>query len=112
MRTIVIASLFVLTTACTQGVNTVPDPVKPTDAVRYYDLEVPADMEIKAVDFSATSFVDVGGMNGNTSTTSTGRGFIKAFATHKKTGEQYLLIYEDPANRKQPIQVIHFKSAS
>ena len=30
-------------------------------------------------------------------------------AVHRQTGEQYLLIYEDIAHRKTPIQVIRFR---
>jgi hypothetical protein len=53
--------LFALTavateTACVKPVNTVPAPVPPTAQVQYYDLELPADLEIKAVDFTATTY--------------------------------------------------------
>ena len=94
--------------ACTTAVNTVPEPVSPTAPVQYYDLEVPPDLDVRAVDFSATTFSDVSGTNGITSSTVTGRAFVKVFAVHRTTGEQFLLLYEDVVRRKRPVQVIRF----
>ena len=31
------------------------------------------------------------------------------YAVHRKTGEQFLLLYEDIARRKRPVQVIRFR---
>ena len=98
--------------ACTTAVNTVPEPVSPTAPVQYYDLEVPPDLEVRAVDFAATTFSDVSGMNGITSSTVTGRAFVKVFAVHRTTGEQFLLLYEDVVRRKRPVQVIRFVRGS
>lgn len=89
-------------------VNTVPQPVAPSSAIQYYDLEVPPELEIKAVDFSATTFSDVSGASGVTSSSVGGRAFVKVYAVHRKTGEQFLLLYEDIARRKRPVQVIRF----
>lgn len=89
-------------------VNTVPDPVSPTAAVQYYDLEVPPDLEIKAVDFSASTFSAVSGTDGSTSSAVGGRAFVKVYAVRRTTGEQLLLLYEDVAHRKKPVQVIRF----
>jgi len=93
--------------ACTP-VNTVPEPVSPTAAVQYYDLEVPADLEIRGVDFSATAFSDVSGSGGSTSSSVGGRAFVKVYAVHRTTGEQFLLLYEDISRRRRPVQVIRF----
>jgi hypothetical protein len=95
--------------ACVQPVNTVPPPVAPTDAVQYYDLEIPSDLDIKSVDFSASTFADVTGTP-ETATSSTvgGRAFVKVYAVHRTSGDQYLLLYEDVANRKRPVQIIRF----
>lgn len=93
-------------------VNTVPDPVSPTAAIQYYDLEIPADLEIKSVDFSATTFSDVSGAGGSTSSAVGGRAFVKVYAVHRGTGEQYLLLYEDIAHRRRPVQVIRFLRGS
>jgi hypothetical protein len=90
-------------------VNTVPEHVSPKSAVQYYDLEVPPDLEIKAVDFSATTFSEVSGSSGITSSSVGGRAFVKVYGVHRKTGEQFLLLYEDIANRKRPVQVIRFR---
>ena len=89
-------------------VNTVPAPVSPTAAIQYYDLEVPSDLEIRAVDFSATTFSDVSGAQGVTSSSVGGRAFVKVYAVHRTTGEQFLLLYEDIAHRRRPVQVIRF----
>lgn len=89
-------------------VNTVPDPVSPTAAVQRYDLEVPPDLEIKSVDFSASTFSAVSGSDGSTSSAVGGRAFVKVYAVHRTTGEQFLLLYEDIARRKRPVQVIRF----
>ena len=90
-------------------VNTVPEPVSPAAAIQYYDLEVPADLEIKGVDFSATTFSEVGGSAGATSSEVGGRAFVKVYAVHRKTGEQFLLLYEDIRHRKRPVQIIRFR---
>jgi hypothetical protein len=100
-----------LTGVACSPVNTVPEPVSPTAAIQHYDLEIPADLEIKSVDFSATTFSDVSGSGGSTSSSVGGRAFVKVYAVHRTTGEQYLLLYEDIAHRKQPVQVIRFVRA-
>ena len=107
----VLGSIIAATTGCTTPVNTVPAPVTPTASIQYYDLDIPADFEIKTVDFSATAFTDVSGTNGQTSSIVSGRAFVKVYAVQRRTGEQYLLLYEDIARRKRPIQVIHFRTA-
>lgn len=107
-------SLFVLPAlatgiACVPPVNTVPPPVAPTAEVQHYDLEVPSDLDIKAVDFSATTFADVSGPSQGPTTSSVGgRAFVKVYAVHRTTGEQFLLLYEDVAHRRRPVQVIRF----
>ena len=93
-------------------VNTVPGPVSPTSAIQYHDLEVPPDLEIKAVDFTATTFSDVSGAAGSTSSSVGGRAFVKVYAVHRKTGEQFLLLYEDIVHRKRPVQIIRFRPAA
>jgi hypothetical protein len=103
---IVLPALFT-SIACTP-VNTVPEPVSPSAAIQHYDLEIPVDLEIKSVDFSATTFSDVSGSGGSTSSAVGGRAFVKVYAVHRSTGEQNLLLYEDIARRKQPVQVIRF----
>jgi hypothetical protein len=96
------------TVAC-HPVNTLPPPPSPSDPVKHYDLEIPEALEIKAVSFDATAFSDVSGAGNVTSTQIGGRAFLKVYAVHRQTGEQYLLIYEDIAHRKTPIQVIRFR---
>lgn len=93
-------------------VNTVPGPVSPVAAIQYFNLDVPPDLEIKSVDFSATTFSDVSGSGGYTSSSVGGRAFVKVYAVHRKTGEQFLLLYEDIARRKRPVQIIRFRPAT
>ena len=89
-------------------VNTVPGPVSPTAAVQYYDLEIPPDLDIRAVDFSASTFSEVSGAGGSTSSHVGGRAFVKVYAVRRATGEQFLLLYEDIEHRKRPVQIIRF----
>jgi hypothetical protein len=105
---VLIAALLAAVLAC-NPVNTVPEPVSPSSAIRYYDLEVPPELEIRAVDFSATTFSEVSGSSGITSSSVGGRAFVKVYAVHRKTAEQFLLLYEDIARRKRPVQVIRFR---
>ena len=106
--------LFALTAiateaACVKPVNTVPAPVPPTAQVQYYDLELPADLEIKAVDFTATTYADVSGPpEGAVGSTVNGRAFVKVYAVHRTSGEQFLLLYEDITRRRRPVQIIRF----
>ena len=96
-------------TACVKPVTTVPAPVTPTAQVQYYDLEVPPDLEIRSVDFSATMYSDVSGTpQGPVGSTVNGRAFVKVYAVEKTSGEQFLLLYEDIARRKRPVQIIRF----
>lgn len=95
--------------ACQATVNTIPPVAGPTTAVQYYDLQLPRDLEVKVVDFTATTYADVSGTNGSTSSSVAGRAFVKVYAVHRTTGEQFLLLYEDIANRPRPAHVIRFR---
>jgi hypothetical protein len=97
----------------TTTVNTLPAPVSPSTAVQYYDLEVPRDLAVKGVDFAATTFSDVfGPPDGTTTSTVSGRAFVKVYAVHRMTGEQFLLLYEDITHRTRPVQIIRFVAGS
>ena len=98
---------LVFSVACSP-VNTVPEPVSPKAAVQHFDLEIPPDLEIRSVDFTATTFSDVSGAGGTTSSETGGRAFVKVYAVRRATGEQFLLLYEDIQHRKQPVQIIRF----
>jgi hypothetical protein len=96
---------------CVKPVNTIPAPVAPTAAVQYYDLELPPDLEIRAVDFSSTAFSNVSGGGATETPVSSsvgGRAFVKVYAVHRTTGEQFLLLYEDVLRRRRPVQIIRF----
>jgi hypothetical protein len=101
--------LIMLGAAACHPVNTIPPPPSPSDPVKHYDLEIPDALEIKSVAFDATAFSDVSGGGNWTSTQVGGRAFLKVYAVHRQTGEQYLLIYEDIVHRKSPVQVIRFR---
>ena len=112
-------TLFVLpslaiVTGCVHPVNTIPPLVSPTAEIQRYDVEVPPELEIKAVDFSSTAFSEVSGGTNGTAVGSTvgGRAFVKVYAVHRSTGEQFLLLYEDIVRRRRPIQIIRFVSGA
>ena len=92
--------------------NTVPPPVAPGDPIQHYDLNIPESLQVQSVEFAATTFSEVAGYGGSTASEVGGRAFIQVHAIHRQTGEQYLLLYEDIANRKQPVQVIRFLPTS
>jgi hypothetical protein len=33
---------------------------------------------------------------------------VKAYAVHRTTGEQFLILYEDIEHRRRPVQIIRF----
>src|SRR5215218_2230219 len=107
-----ILSLLAVGIACVKPVNTVPAPVSPSAAVQRYDLELPPDLEVKSVDFSASTFTDVSGGPDGSSSSVGGRAFVKVYAVHRTTGEQFLVLYEDVANRRRPVQIIRFVRGS
>ena len=102
----------VLALAACSPVNTVPAPVAPSDPIQYYDLDLPESLQVQSIEFTATTFSDVSGYGGATSSETGGRAFLQVYAIHRDTGEQYLLLYEDIANRKLPFQVIRFRPTS
>jgi hypothetical protein len=106
--------LFLLgSTACHHTINTLPAPLKPNDPVTHYELEIPDALEVKAVSFDATTFGDVTGTAGvGVDTKVGGRAFLKVYAVHRQTGDQYLLLYEDIVRRKTPVQVVRFRPVS
>ena len=85
-----------------------PEPVSPNAAIQYYDLEIPPDLEIRGVDFVATTSTAVSGSGGSTYSAARGRAFVKVYAVRRTTAEQFLLLYEDIERRKRPVQVIRF----
>jgi hypothetical protein len=107
---LVLAAVVMSGSACHLNGPPVPPPVSASTLTQYYDLEVPADLEIKNADYSATVVTDVSGMNGNTGTTAGWRSFVKVFAVRRSTGENVLLVYEDIAHHKQPVQIIRLRS--
>jgi hypothetical protein len=109
MRNLLLPPYFVFAFLCGCTVNTVPEPVSPSAAVKRFDLEVPEELEVRSADFSATTFSEVAGYGGNTSSSVGGRAFVKVYAVHRRTGEQFLLIYEDVSRRRAPVQIIRFR---
>ena len=100
---------FVAAAACHSPVNTVPSPVAPDDPIAQYEIEIPDALEVKSVSFDATTFGDVAGNEFGVATQVGGRAFLKVYAVHLKTGDQYFLIYEDISHRKTPVQIIRFR---
>lgn len=87
--------------ACVTPTYTVPEPVDPTDPVQEYALEIPPNLDVHHVDFSATEF--------KRDDQVWGRGFLKVYAIDRESGDAVLLLFEDIAHRKQPLQVIRFR---
>jgi len=103
-----VVPLLAMGIACVKPVNTVPAPVTPAAEVQRYDLELPPDLEVRSVDFSASTFTQVSGGSDGTSSSVGGRAFVKVYAVHRTTGEQFLVLYEDVQNRRRPVQIIRF----
>src|SRR5690554_4155563 len=97
-----------VTLAACGPVNTMPAPVSPSDPIQHFDLNLPASLEVQSVEFAATTFSEVSGYDGTTGSEVGGRACVQVYAIHRETGGQYLLLYEDIANRKRPVQVIRF----
>lgn len=103
------ASLIFGLTACHGTINTLPQALSPASPVQYADLELPAGLEIRSVDFTSSTFGEASsGAGGAVFSTVGGRAFVKVYAVERKTGEQYLLLYEDITRRARPIQIIRF----
>lgn len=92
-------------TGC-QTTNTLPRSTSASDPVTSTVLYIPEDFEIRSVDFNATMYGDQ--TQGTTSSTG-GRAFVKVYAAHRRTGEQYLLLYENIEKRPRPIMVVRFE---
>ena len=105
-----VIGLMMAAVACSP-VNTVPAPVSPTAPVQHYDLDIPAELEVRSVQFTATTFAEVEGYQGTTGSQVGGRAFVHVHAVHRGTGEQYLLVYEEIARRAAPVFVIRFRAA-
>jgi hypothetical protein len=57
----------------------------------------------------APTFADAPGVPGGAvSSTIGGRAFVRVYAVRRDTREQVLLLYEDIAHRRRPIQIIRF----
>lgn len=73
-----------------------------------YERELATICDARA--FDAALFTDVSGGADAVGSQVGGRGFLKVYAVDRKTGEQYLLIYENIRERKRPVQVIRFRA--
>jgi hypothetical protein len=91
-------------------INTVPDTALPKDPIREFKLELPPNLEVRHIDFSATQYAtDENGIYGGQTG---GRAFIKVYAVDRVTGESVLLLYENIGKRKQPLQMIRIGGSS
>ena len=74
---------------------------------------IPDSLEIRAVDFDAALYPNVSGSNNTwVDTKLGGRAFVKVHAVHRRTGEQYLIVFEDIARRREPVLVIRFDGSA
>lgn len=111
-KAIFVIAAALVTAACGPTTNTVPAPVAPGDPIQHYDLDLPESLEVQSIEFAATTFSEVAGYGGTTSSEMGGRAFLQVHAIHRETGDHYLLLYEDIANRKHPVQVVRFRRTS
>ncbi|HYT99563.1 MAG TPA: hypothetical protein VEK85_04265 [Gemmatimonadales bacterium] len=103
----------VVLTACNRTINTLPARLTPADPVQTFALRIPDSLEIRAVDFDAALYPNVSGSNSTwVDTKLGGRAFVKVHAVHRKTGEQYLIVFEDIARRREPVLVIRFDGSA
>jgi hypothetical protein len=95
---------------CTfQATNTLPSYSAPDDPIERLSLWIPEDLQVRNVDFAASIYTDAADGSETDQADIGGRAFIKVHAVHKKTGEEYLLIYENIDQRPRPIQIIRFE---
>ena len=111
---IIIAIIAALSTAALTGcsyraTNTLPSYAGPDDPIERLSLWIPEDLQVRNVDFDASIYTDAADGSETDQTDVGGRAFIKVHAVHKKTGEEYLLIYENIDQRPRPIQIIRFE---
>ena len=102
-RNAAIACLIATGTAC--AVRTYPDQVRPQDPIRHYSLMVADSLEVVSVDYDVVIWA-------NNTKNPPGRGFVKVIARNRRTGAFVLMLYEDIANRSEPIQTIEVNSAN
>jgi len=102
----------VMLASCNRTINTLPPTVTPADPVQHYALRIPDSLEIKAVDFDAALYPNVSGGELGVDTKLGGRAFVNVYAVHRKTGETYLLVFEDIARRRDPVLLIRFEGSS
>lgn len=102
-------------TACASGHRM--DGIEPpsgagTVQTHYYNVDVPQELEIRSAGLAATVSTDVQGSKTATSSSIHVRSYVTVYAVHRRTGEAYLLVYENYARPTPPIQVIHLRSST
>lgn len=105
----VVLSTVALTGCTFRATNTLPSYSEPEDPIERLSLWIPEDLQVRNVDFDASIYTDAAHGSETEQTDIGGRAFIKVHAVHKKTGEEYLLIYENIDQRPRPIQIIRFE---
>jgi hypothetical protein len=95
-----------------QPISFEPHPVSVNAPTERYDLVIPPNLEVRNADYSATALGEVGGSEGATSSRVEIRNFVKIYAVDRTTGDQFVLVYEDIAHRKEPIQIIRLVQAA
>lgn len=104
--------LMITVTGCGSVLNTLPPPASPNDPTANVTLYIPEGLDVVSVDFGATLFSDVSGSTSSMSSTMGGRAFVEVYAVNRRTGDQFLLIYENIDERRRPIQIIKFEHAT
>jgi hypothetical protein len=111
MSRVVLVGLL-LGAGCTSTVTTQPYPVSATAAIEQNDLLLPPGLEVRSASYSVTGLADVSGINGSTSSVVQVRPLVTVFAVRRNSGEQFVLIYDDLTQRKQPSQIIRLVASA
>ena len=113
MRRFLLPALTFVFTGCSSTINTLPPVGGSVTPIQEVLLDIPAGLEIRSIDYSATMYPDVSGTgSGPMSTTAGGRAFVQVVAMDRVSGEQVLLLYENIMERRQPIQIIRFRAGA
>ncbi len=102
-RIVAITCLSVSLSAC--AIQTYPEVARPEDPVRHFQLMMPDSLEVVSVDYDIVIWEDA-------KENPAGRGFVKVVARNRATSAFVLMLYEDIANRTEPIQTIEVNSAN
>ncbi|HXT16482.1 MAG TPA: hypothetical protein VN706_12670 [Gemmatimonadaceae bacterium] len=108
-RCTALIALLVAGTACNRAIATSPYPVSATAAIERADIDIPRELDVRSVSYSVTTLPQVTGDRIGTTSDIQVRPLLTVFGVSRETGEQLVLIYDDPAQRRQPSRIIRLR---